>query len=84
MDNADAQRTLLDSALSPTAGEDQDQLLDLAAGSVRRFGDFSTRRQRADLAALLKQAQGAQAEAAARLQGSLARKTSQYEAVVAP
>lgn len=84
MDNADAQRALLDSALSPTAGEDQDRLLDLAAGSVRRFGDFSTRRQRADLAALLKQAQGAQAEAAARLQGSLARKTSQYEAVVQP
>ncbi len=72
IDNAQSQRALLDAALAPDAGEDRDRLLDLAAGSVRRFGDHTTRRQRDDLAALLKDATGAEAEAAARLRGSLA------------
>ncbi len=77
LDDAHAQRALLDAALAPEAGEDRDRLLDLAASSVRRHGDFSTRRQRADLEALLDSSSGAEAEAAARLQGSLASSTDQ-------
>ena len=79
MDNADAQRALLNASLAASAGEDREQLMDLAASSVRRFGDFSTQRQRADLAAFLQDASGAQAEVAARLQGSLARTGSPVE-----
>lgn len=72
IDNAQSQRALLDAALAPDAGEDRDRLLDLAASSVRRFGDHTTRRQRDDLAELLKRSRGPEAEAAARLRGSLA------------
>jgi hypothetical protein len=72
IDHAQSQRALLDAALAPDAGEDRDRLLDLAAGSVRRFGDHTTRRQRDDLGALIDQSTGLEAEAAARLRGSLA------------
>ena len=82
MDNTQAQRLLVDAAVGPDAGEDRDQLLDLAASSVRRFGDYTTRRQREDLLALLKQSEGAESEAAARLQGSLASDGSTSKAVV--
>ena len=82
LDDPEAQRSLLDAALAPEAGEDRDRLLDLASSSVRRHGDFSTRRQRADLGALLDHASGAEAEAAARLQGSLASTHKQFETAV--
>ena len=82
IDNAQSQRSLLDAALAPDAGEDRDRLLDLAASSVRRFGDHTTRRQRDDLAELLKHATGPEAEAAARLSGSLASKRTTGPSVV--
>ncbi|MCH2136783.1 MAG: hypothetical protein MK101_09410 [Phycisphaerales bacterium] len=76
IDTAEAQRALINASLSPDAGEDRDRLLDLAASSVRLYGDHTTRRQRADLMELIKHASGAEAEAAARLQGSLASTAS--------
>ncbi|MBG79307.1 MAG: hypothetical protein CMJ39_01195 [Phycisphaerae bacterium] len=76
IDSETAQRALLDAALSSGAGDDRIPLLDYAAASVRRFGDYATDAQAAELAQMIKGASGEEADAAARLNGALNRTSS--------
>jgi hypothetical protein len=70
VDSSSAQQALIDEALA-ASGSDQVALLDIAAGSARRFGNRSEPRQIATLQALIGTASGAVADAAGRLYGSL-------------
>jgi len=67
---ADAQRALVDAAL--TAGDaGQIDLLDQAAASARRFGNLTDATQASALAGLIQGARGPVADAAGRLYGAL-------------
>ena len=76
IDSATAQRALLVSALASNAGDDRIPLLDYAAASVRRFGDYATDAQAAELTQMIKNSSGEEADAAARLNGALNRASS--------
>lgn len=73
IDNGSAQQTLVDAALASTDDWQQVSLLDLAAASVRRFGDRVSSRQAADLRKFITDARGDTADAAARLYGAMNR-----------
>ena len=68
-----AQQSLIDAALATTDEWQQVSLLDLAAASVRRFGDRVSSRQVADLRKFITAARGDTADAAARLYGAMNR-----------
>lgn len=68
-----AQQSLIDAALASTDEWQQVSLLDLAAASVRRFGDRVSSRQVADLRKFITAARGDTADAAARLYGAMNR-----------
>ena len=65
-----AQRALFDAALS-ASGEDQIELLDVVADSVKRSGDHSEQRHVSGLLSLIANASGRTADAAARVHGAL-------------
>jgi hypothetical protein len=73
INESSAQQTLIDAALSSTDQWQQVSLLDLAAASVRRFGDRVSSRQAADLRKFITDARGDTADAAARLYGAMNR-----------
>ena len=73
MDSPDAQRALLDAALTPDAGSDRIPLLNYAAASIRRYGDHATDAEVAELNQLIKGSKGAEADAAANVRGALNR-----------
>jgi hypothetical protein len=68
--SAQAQRALVDAALSST-GEEQIALLDAAAMAARATGSKADQRQLAALRELIASSEGATADAAGRLHGSL-------------
>ncbi|MDG2476560.1 MAG: hypothetical protein P8M32_01530, partial [Phycisphaerales bacterium] len=68
-----AQQSLIDAAFASTDEWQQVSLLDLAAASVRRFGDRVSSRQVADLRKFITAARGDTADAAARLYGAMNR-----------
>lgn len=70
IDSHRAQRSLFDAALA-ASGDEQIELLDRVADSVKRFGDRTQRRHIEALLALITSAGGATAEAAARVHGAL-------------
>jgi len=73
IDAADAQRAIVNAALGSSDEWQQVSLLDMAAASVRRFGDHVSSRQAADLKKFIADARGEVADAAARLYGALNR-----------
>jgi hypothetical protein len=73
INESSAQQTLVDAALASTDEWQQVSLLDLAAASVRRFGDRVSSRQAADLRKFITDARGDTADAAARLYGAMNR-----------
>ena len=70
IDGDDAQRTLFSAALA-ARGDEQIELLDRVAVSVKRYGDRTEPHHVAALLDLVKQASGDLAEAAARVHGAL-------------
>ena len=70
VDGSEAQRTLFDAALA-AAGDEQLDLLDTVAESVKRFGDHSAPRHIEALLDLITNSGGETAEAAARVAGAL-------------
>jgi HEAT repeat protein len=70
IDSDDAQRTLFSAALAAT-GDEQIELLDRVAVSVKRYGDRTEPHHVDALLDLVKQASGELAEAAARIHGAL-------------
>jgi hypothetical protein len=70
IDSADAQRAIVDAALTAMDGEQVD-LLDQAAASARRFGNRTDATQASALAGLIQGASGDVADAAGRLYGAL-------------
>lgn len=70
IDGDRAQQTLFDAALDAT-GDEQIDLLDRVAESVRHFGDRSQRRHVVALLDLIVNSSGVTAEAAARVHGAL-------------
>ena len=70
VDGSEAQRTLFDAALA-AAGDEQLDLLDTVAESVKRFGDHSEPRHVEALLDLITNSGGETAEAAARVAGAL-------------
>ncbi len=70
IDSVKAQRALFDAALA-AQGDEQVDLLDTVAGSVRRFGDRAEPRHVAALIDLVASSSGATADAAARVSGAL-------------
>lgn len=73
MDSSGAQQALLDAALSPSAGSDRVPLLNYAAASIRRYGDYATDTEVAELNQIIKTSKGAEADAAANVRGALNR-----------
>jgi len=73
LNDSSAQQTLIDAALASTDEWQQVSLLDMAAASVRRFGDRVSSRQAADLRKFIAQSRGDTADAAARLYGAMNR-----------
>ena len=73
INKSSAQQALVDAALASTDEWQQVSLLDLAAASVRRFGDRVSSRQAADLRKFISDARGDIADAAARLYGAMNR-----------
>ncbi|MEE2906566.1 MAG: hypothetical protein VX527_01920 [Planctomycetota bacterium] len=76
MDSPGAQRALLDAALSSSSGSDQIPLLNYAAASIRRYGDYATDTEVAELNQMIKTSKGAEADAAANVRGALNRPTT--------
>lgn len=70
LDSIEAQRSLVDAALTAGPGEQVD-LLDQAAASARRFGNRTDASQASALAGLIQGAEGDVADAAGRLYGAL-------------
>lgn len=70
IDTEQAQRTLMDAALT-SSGTEQVDLLDRVAASARRYGNRIEQRQVGDLMDLLQTSEGATADAAARVHGAL-------------
>jgi HEAT repeat protein len=70
IDSDDAQRTLFSAALA-ASGDEQIELLDRVAVSVKRYGDRTEPHHVDALLDLVKQASGELAEAAARIHGAL-------------
>jgi hypothetical protein len=70
IDTQRAQRKLFDMALA-AAGDEQIDLLDRVAASVKRFGSYAERRHILALLDLVTNSSGLTAEAAARLHGAL-------------
>jgi hypothetical protein len=70
IDSDNAQRKLFDASLA-AAGDEQVELLQLTADSVRRFGDKAEKRHVDGLLDLIAKATGPTAEAAATVHGSL-------------
>jgi hypothetical protein len=70
IDSDRAQRTLFDAALA-AAGDEQIDLLDRVAESVKRYGDRSESRHVTALLELITSSSGRTAEAAARVHGAL-------------
>jgi len=73
LDDPSAQQALVNAALGVSDEYQQVALLDLAASSVRRFGDRVSSRQAADLRNFITHARGDVADAAGRLYGALDR-----------
>ena len=68
--SADAQRALIDAALT-SSGEEQIGLCDLAAAAARKTGSKADERQLSSLRELIAGSEGEIADAAGRLYGSL-------------
>ena len=75
-DSPSAQRALLDAALDPSAGNERVELLNYAASSIRRYGDYATDAEVAELNNLIERTSGPVADAAANVRGALDRNTT--------
>ncbi|MCP4757930.1 MAG: hypothetical protein GY894_10875 [Planctomycetes bacterium] len=73
LNDPSAQQALVNASLNASDEFQQIALLDLAAASVRRFGDRVSARQAADLRNFISHARGDVADAAGRLYGALDR-----------